>query len=113
MRASDLPGPAFVRLPIMAGMADEVMLRSYTGETQQEAAVLYAEDAPNAAADGWMPISQVWLAGEWPTSYWIIATVLVFVGIGIVFLFLLAVFKPDRTLLVTYGRTNTSAATDR
>jgi hypothetical protein len=84
-------------------VAETVLIRTYAGETQREAALLYAEDALQLAADGWIPISQVWVADEWPTSMWIIATILIVVGIGIVLLFAMAFFKPIRTLLVTYG----------
>jgi len=85
-------------------MADEVVVRTYTGQGPSDAALLYAQDAPNMAAEGWVPISQVWVTGEWPTSLWILSSVLVLVGIGIVMLFALAFIKPTRTLLVTYGR---------
>ena len=88
------------------------MIRTYTGENQEEAALLYADDAPRMAAAGWIPISQVWVAGEWPTSMWIVATILVVVGIGIVLLFAMVFFKPIRTLLVTYGGANGDASTD-
>lgn len=93
-------------------MAETVLIRTYAGETQREAALLYAEDALRLAADGWIPISQVWVADEWPTSMWIIATVLIVVGIGIVLLFAMAFFKPIRTLLVTYGGASGDASRD-
>ena len=80
------------------------MVRTYGGDTQAEVALLYAEDAPKMAADGWIPVSQAWVADEWPASMWILATVLVIVGIGIVILFAMAFFKPRRTLMVTYAR---------
>lgn len=95
-----------------AGVADEVLIRTYTGQNQEDAALLYAADAPTMAADGWLPLSQVWVSGEWPTSMWIVATVLIVVGIGIVLLFAMAFFKPIRTLLVTYGRASGGASTD-
>ncbi|MDQ3345794.1 MAG: hypothetical protein M3473_05805 [Chloroflexota bacterium] len=93
-------------------MAEAVLIRMYTGENQEDAALLYAEDAPRMAADGWTPISHVWVAGEWPTSMWVVATVLVVVGIGIVLLFAMAFFKPMRTLLVTYRGGSGHAPTD-
>ena len=82
----------------------EVMVRTYAGENQGHAALLFAEDAPRAADEGWVPVAQVWVADEWPTSAWIIATVLVVVGVGIVVLAALALIKPVRTLMVTYRR---------
>ncbi len=84
----------------------------YTGESQHEAALLYAEDAPKMAADGWIPISQVWVAGEWPMSMWIVALVLIVVGVGIVLLFAMAFVKPTRSLLVTYRAAGEDAAAD-
>lgn len=90
-------------------MADEVVVRTYTGQGPGDAALLYARDAPNMAAEGWVPMSQVWVTGEWPTSLWVLSSVLVLVGIGIVMLFALALIKPTRTLLVTYGRATPGA----
>jgi len=43
-------------------MAAEVMVRTYGGNHQGEAVLLYAEDAPKLAADGWVPVTQGWLA---------------------------------------------------
>jgi hypothetical protein len=91
-------------------MADEVVVRTYTGQGQGDAALMYAEDAPKMAVDGWVPVSQVWVAGEWPTSMWLLSSVLVLVGIGILMLFALALVKPTRTLLVTYGRSTPGVA---
>ena len=78
------------------------MVRTYDGQNQQHAAVLYAEDAPKQAAEGWVPVTQVWVADDWPTSAYIAATILVVVGIGIALLIVFAFYKPVRTLMVTY-----------
>jgi len=43
-------------------MAAEVMVRTYGGNNQGEAVLLYGEDAPKLAADGWVPVTQGWLA---------------------------------------------------
>ena len=80
------------------------MVRTYGGQNQTEALVRYAEDAPNLAGQGWIPMTQVWVADEWPGTAYIAAAVLVFVGIGIVLLFVMALYKPVRTLAVTYQR---------
>ena len=85
-------------------MAREVMVRTYTGSSQPDALILYAEDAPNQAADGWVPVSQAWAEGEWAQSAYIAATILVIVGIGIVLLIIMGMYKPKRTLAVTYAR---------
>lgn len=81
-----------------------VMVRTYAGQNQPEAAALYAQDAPNLAADGWVPASQVWVADDWPQSAYIAAAILVIVGIGIALLILFSFYKPVRTLMVTYHR---------
>ena len=82
----------------------EVMVRTYDGQNQQHAAVLYAEDAPKLAAEGWVPVTQVWVADDWPTSAYIAATILVVVGIGIALLIVFSLYKPVRTIMVTYHR---------
>lgn len=79
-------------------------MRTYHGTSQREAVLLYAEDAPTLAEEGWTPVAQAWADGEWPTSYWIVSTVLVIVGIGVVLLAVLALYKPRLILVVTYRR---------
>jgi hypothetical protein len=86
------------------GMAREVMVRTYHGTGQQDAVLLYAEDAPSQSVGGWVPIAQTWANGEWATSAYIAATILVIVGIGIVLLIVMGMYKPQRTLVVTYAR---------
>ena len=80
------------------------MVRTYGGQNQSEAALLYADDAPNLSDDDWVPVSVVWVADEWPTNAYLAATLAIFVGIGIVLLFVMALYKPVRTLMVTYRR---------
>jgi hypothetical protein len=85
-------------------MAAEVMVRTYGGNNQAEAVLLYAQDAPKLAADGWVPVTHGWVADDWPGSAYIAAAILVVVGIGILLLILFSVYKPVRTLVVTYQR---------
>jgi len=85
-------------------MAAEVMVRTYGGDNQAEAVLLYAEDAPKLAADGWVPVTQGWVADDWPGSAYIAATLLVVVGIGVLLLIVFSFYKPVRTLVVTYQR---------
>lgn len=85
-------------------MAREVMVRTYSGKNQQDALVLYAEDAPLQASEGWVPVSQAWANGEWPTQAYLAALFLVIVGIGIVLLIVMGMYKPTRMLVVTYAR---------
>jgi hypothetical protein len=82
----------------------EVMVRTYGGDNQLDAAMLYADDAPKLAAEGWVPVTQAWVADDWPTSAYIAATILVIVGIGIALLILFSLYKPVRTIMVTYHR---------
>lgn len=81
-----------------------MIVRTYAGQNQAEAAELYARDAPTLAGDGWVPVAEVWVADDWPTSAYIAAAVLVLVGIGIVLLIGFLFIKPIRTLMVTYQR---------
>lgn len=88
----------------------EVMIRTYGGKNQMDAARMYAEDAPNLATDGWVAVTVVWVADEWSTAAIALAAVLILVGIGIIMLAVMAVIKPTRTLLVTYQREAAAAA---
>jgi hypothetical protein len=88
----------------------EVMVRTYAGRNQMDAARLYAEDAPNLAADGWVAVTIVWVADEWSTGAIALAAVLILVGIGILILAAMVFIKPMRTLLVTYQREAATAA---
>jgi len=94
-------------------MAAEVMVRTYGGNNQGEAVLLYAEDAPKLAADGWVPVTQGWVADDWPSSAYIASLILVVVGIGILLLILFSLYKPVRTLVVTYQRPVAAAEPSR
>jgi hypothetical protein len=87
----------------------EVIVRTYSGQNQQEAAVLYAEDAPKLAADGWTPTTVVWVADDWSTLAFLAAAVLVIFVVGFFLLIVMALYKPVRTLMVTYVRPTPSA----
>jgi CHASE3 domain sensor protein len=87
----------------------EVMVRTYEGKNQMDAARMYAEDAPNLAAEGWTPVTQDWVADEWSTAAIALAAVLVLVGIGIILLAVMAFIKPMRDLMVTYDRADAAA----
>ena len=82
----------------------DVMVRTYAGQNQPEAAALYGQDVLTLAADGWVPVTQIWIADDWPQSAWIAAVLLVLVGIGIALLIVFSLYKPVRTLMVTYHR---------
>jgi hypothetical protein len=46
----------------------------------------------------------MWVADDWPNSAYLASTALIIVGIGLVLLLVLALYKPVRTLMVTYER---------
>ncbi len=80
------------------------MVRTYHAGSQRQAVLLYAEDAPLLAGEGWIPVGQAWAEGEWPGAYYLVATLLIIVGIGIVLLIVMTFFKPRLVLVVTYRR---------
>lgn len=85
-------------------MAPEVMVRTYHGHSQAESVELYAEDAVKLAEDGWVVASQAWVEGDWSSQAYLVATILVIFAVGIALLFLFGIYKPKRTLMVTYRR---------
>ena len=91
-------------------MTEEIIVRTYAGENQWRASQLYAEDAPRLAEEGWVPVTQAWVADDWPMSAYIASGLLVIVGIGIALLIVFAFYKPVRTLMVTYHRASSAAS---
>lgn len=85
-------------------MAVEILVRTYAGNNQGEAAARFGEDAVRLATEGWAPVAQVWVADDWPQSAYIAAVILVIFVIGIFLLMLFSIIKPVRTLMVTYQR---------
>jgi hypothetical protein len=88
----------------------EIMVRSYGGQNQGEAATRYAEDALRLADEGWVAVTQTWVADDWNPAAYIAALVLVIFVIGIFLLIVMALIKPTRTLLVTYQRAERPSA---
>jgi len=85
-------------------MGVEILVRTYSGVDRADAAARYGADAPLLADEGWVPVTQVWVPGEWSTGQYLLAFLLVPLIIGIGLLVLFAVVKPTRTLMVTYQR---------
>lgn len=81
------------------------MVRTYSGVDRADAAARYGSDAPILADDGWVPVTQVWVPGDWSSGQYLLAVLLIPFVIGIGLLILFAVVKPTRTLMVTYHRT--------
>ena len=78
-----------------------VIIRTYKG-SQSGAAQAFQQDAVRLAAQGYVPVSQVWAQGSWGCGAFLVALVLCVVLIGIlVFIYMLLV-KPAGTLTVTY-----------
>jgi hypothetical protein len=79
-----------------------VLVRLYPGRTQDEAARHYEADAPQLAALGYLPVSQSWADGQWPTALIVISVIFCIVLIGFVLLAVMIASKPTGTLAVTY-----------
>lgn len=81
-----------------------VVVKTYKGHSQQDAAKWFTKDAPRWAAAGYAPVSQSWAQGSWGCGAFAVALLLCLVLVGLlVFVFMLVV-KPDGTLTVTYAR---------
>ncbi len=85
-------------------MSGEVMVRTYHGRNQGESVELYAEDAVKLADEGWVVAAQAWVEGEWSSQAYLVATILIVFIVGIFLLILFGIYKPKRTLMVTYHR---------
>ncbi len=78
-----------------------VLVLVYRGMQQADTTAAFSADADLLAQAGYRPTSQSWAQGQWGAWTFLLATVLLFVLIGIlVFLYLLIV-KPEGTLTVT------------
>lgn len=81
-----------------------VVVKTYKGHSQGDAAKWFTKDAAAFAAAGYVPVSQSWAQGSWGCGAFLVALLLCFVIVGIfVFIYMLIV-KPDGTLTVTYSR---------
>lgn len=81
-----------------------VIVRTYKGHSQQDAAKWFTKDASMFGAAGYVPVSQSWAQGSWGCGSFALALLLCFLLVGIfVFIYMLVV-KPAGTLTVTYQR---------
>lgn len=71
-----------------------IIVRTYTGKRQSDAAEVFAKDAILAAADGYEPVSQSWAEGR--------SGCLRIIGLGFIGAL---VWKPAGSLTVTYRHT--------
>ena len=78
-----------------------ILTRTYRGNPT-DTAIAFQKEASSLAAQGYVPINQMYTPGSWGAGAFVLALVLCFLLIGLlVFLYLLIV-KPDGTLSVTY-----------
>jgi hypothetical protein len=85
-------------------MAAEAMVRTYHGRNQAASAELFAEDAVKLAEEGWVVAAQAWVEDDWSSGAYLVAAILVIFIVGIALLILFGIYKPKRTLMVTYQR---------
>jgi hypothetical protein len=79
-----------------------VIVRQYFGRTQDDAVARYAADAVELAGQGYLPVSQSWAYGQWPTLLIVLSVILCIFIVGFLLVALMLISKPDGTLAVTY-----------
>jgi hypothetical protein len=83
-------------------MTDPIVVKAYSGNGAV-AARQFQEDASEMAAEGYQPVSQIWLPGAHDSGSVLFAVILCLFGIGIFFVLYMLLSKPDGTLAVTYS----------
>ncbi len=83
-------------------MQDQIVVKDYKGR-HFKATHQYKADIGNMAAQGYWPISQCWIPGEWSRWDFFWVFLLCFIAIGILFYAYMLVGKPVGILSVTYG----------
>jgi hypothetical protein len=82
---------------------DRIVVKTYTGSKLHNAERYFRADAIELTEQGYYPISQSWVRGEWKTRNYLIGVLLIFLfGFGIFVLAYLLIVKPDGSLTVTY-----------
>ncbi len=79
-----------------------VLIREYLGRTQADAVRLYHADAADLASRGYLPVSQSWAYGQWPSGLILLAVILCIFVVGFLFVAVMLISKPGGTLAVTY-----------
>jgi hypothetical protein len=82
-------------------MGQQVIVRTYKG-SQSRAMAAYQNDSAMLAAQGYFPVSQSWVPGEYGCGAFLVALLLCFVLVGILVFIYMLIVKPDGTLSVTY-----------
>jgi hypothetical protein len=83
-------------------MPDAIIVRTYGGETQAQAADAFARDAQELAGQGYFPVAQSWAEEQWGCAMILLAFLLCFVVVGIPLLIFMLLAKPGGSLAVTY-----------
>jgi hypothetical protein len=97
-------GSSIEALPADDAQLPPILTRSYRGG-QATATALYAQDAAQLAARGYVPTGQAYIPGQWSGGAFLGALLLIlFVGLGILILLYMLVRPPAGTLTVTYQR---------
>ena len=78
-----------------------ILARVYPGR-HESAVELFQEDAELLTANGYFPVGQSYSEGRYSDTWVLLATVLVFVGIGLLMLIYMAAVRPPGNLAVTY-----------
>ena len=79
-----------------------VLIRTYRGHSQADAAVKFRGDAEKLASVGYRPTSQSWAQGSYGCGSFLVALLLAVVLVGILIFIYMLFVKPEGTLTVTY-----------
>ena len=83
------------------GKQEPVLVRTYRGG-QNDAMALFKADAPKLAAEGYFPMSQIWVPGSYGFGAFLFALLLCLIVIEILIFVAMLIVKPKGTLTVTY-----------
>jgi hypothetical protein len=78
-----------------------ILARVYPGR-HESAVELFQADAELLSGHGYFPVGQSYAEGRYSDGWILLATVLVFVGIGLILLLYMAAVRPPGNLAVTY-----------
>ena len=81
---------------------DPVLVRTYVGTDLKDVVAAYYRDARELAADGYEPVSQVYVHGEWNFVEVVVSVVACLILIGFPLVIRLLATRPVGSLVVTY-----------
>jgi hypothetical protein len=79
-----------------------IKIKTYNGDKNNTAAILFEKDTAAMAMQGYFPISQSYQQGTWGCGAFIIALLLCFILVGLIVFIYMMIVKPPGTLTVTY-----------